>query len=109
VIGEFDLDGAVVKQFGGAVAGDLVYFVEPVPGEADRRPAVFDIEPGLQRAEGDFAASLVGDRDRRRFAEVEINRDPRCRPPRCASGRSVVVRRGAHAGSPRSVGSRTRL
>jgi hypothetical protein len=29
VIGEFDLDGTVVEQFGGIVAGDLVHLVEP--------------------------------------------------------------------------------
>jgi hypothetical protein len=62
VIGEFDLDGAVIEQFSGAVAGDLVHFVEALPGEADRRPAVFDVEAGLESAEGDFAATVVGDR-----------------------------------------------
>jgi hypothetical protein len=50
----------------------LIHFVETFPGEADRRPAVFDIEPGLQRSQGDFAPSVVGDRDRRWSAEVEI-------------------------------------
>jgi hypothetical protein len=36
VIDEFDLDGAVIEQFVGAVAGDFVHFVEALPGEADQ-------------------------------------------------------------------------
>ena len=47
----FDLDGAVVEHLSGAVAGDLAHFVEALPGEADRRPAVFDVEAGLESAE----------------------------------------------------------
>ena len=35
VIGEFNLNGAVVKQFGGTFAGDLVAFVAAVPGKVD--------------------------------------------------------------------------
>jgi hypothetical protein len=46
-IGEFDLDGAVVEQFGGAVAGDFVHFVEALPGESDLMAAIFDVEAGL--------------------------------------------------------------
>jgi hypothetical protein len=72
VIGELDLDRAVVEQFGRAGAGDFVHFVEAFPFEADRRPAIFDIEAGLQSAEGDFAAAaaVVVDRDRRRSARA---------------------------------------
>jgi hypothetical protein len=45
-MGEFNLDGVVVEQFGGAVAGDFVHFVEAFPGESDRRPAMCDVEAG---------------------------------------------------------------
>ena len=34
--------------------------------------AVFDVEAGLKRAEGDFAAAMVGDRERRGPTEVEM-------------------------------------
>ena len=44
MIGEFDFDGAVVEQLGGAVAGDSVHFVEALPGETNRRAALFDVE-----------------------------------------------------------------
>jgi hypothetical protein len=56
VVGELDLDGAVVEKFRRALAMNFVHFVETFPGEADRAAAVFDIEAGLQGAEGDFAA-----------------------------------------------------
>jgi hypothetical protein len=65
VIDEFDLDGAVVEQFGGTVAGDLIHLVEALPGEADRQPAVFDVKAGLENVEGDLAATVVGDREGR--------------------------------------------
>jgi hypothetical protein len=35
-------------------------------------PAVFDVEAGLESAAGDFAATVVGDRDHRRPTEVEM-------------------------------------
>lgn len=79
MIGEFDLDRAVVKQFGGTVAGDLVHFVEALPGEADRQPAAFDVEAGLESAESDRAATVVGDRDGR-SPRGRRDRDPKCRP-----------------------------
>jgi hypothetical protein len=49
VIGEFDLDGAVIEQCSGAVAGDLVHFVEAsqVKTTDDR---LFDVEAGLESA-----------------------------------------------------------
>ena len=45
VVGEFDLDRAVVEEFGGSFASDLVAFVASGPAEADRVAGVFDIEP----------------------------------------------------------------
>ena len=35
-VGELDFYGAVVEQFGGAVAKDLISLVRAVPVEADR-------------------------------------------------------------------------
>jgi hypothetical protein len=58
----------------------LISLVRTVPGEADRKAAIFDVEAGLQRAEGDFAVALAGDRERRRAAEIEIVAIMRCRP-----------------------------
>jgi hypothetical protein len=59
VIGEFDLDRVVVEQFGGAIAGDFVHFVEAFPSESYRRPTIFDIEAGLERAEGGRDVGVV--------------------------------------------------
>src|SRR5271157_5552859 len=75
-VGEFDLDRAVVVEFGRAVAGNLVRFVRSFPGEPDRIVAVFDVETRMERAEGYFAPTVVADRHRRRPAEVEIGAIP---------------------------------
>jgi hypothetical protein len=51
--GEFDLGGAVVEEFSGAIARDFVHFIAALPVEPDRGAGVPDIETGLERAEGD--------------------------------------------------------
>ena len=71
MVGEFDLDRAVVEKFGGSFALDLVAFLASGPTKADRIAGVFDLEAGLQGAEGDFAA-LSGNRQRRWPTEVEM-------------------------------------
>ena len=84
---ELDLDRAVVEEFGGSFALDLVTFVAPGPTEADRVAGVFDFEAGFQCAKGDFAV-LRGDRQRRRAAQIsaEIN-NLEYWPRSCARGR----------------------
>jgi hypothetical protein len=68
----------------------------------------------LERAEGDFAAAMVGDRDRRGPAEVEMIAIMRCRPQRSASGRRVCssparsCRHRQQFGQPRQVVGRSR-
>ena len=55
VVGEFDLYGTVVEEFGGTVSGDLIHFVEALPSEVDRGAAIVDVQARLERAESDFA------------------------------------------------------
>ena len=50
MVGEFDLDCAVVEKFGGSFALDLVVFLASGPTKADRIAGVFDLEAGLQGA-----------------------------------------------------------
>jgi hypothetical protein len=59
VVGELDLDCAVVEEFGGSFALDLVAFFASVPAKADRVAGIFDLEDGLESAERDFAARAV--------------------------------------------------
>jgi hypothetical protein len=59
VISELDFDRAVVEEFGGSFALDLVAFVASGPAEADRVAGVFDFEDGLQGAEGDSPPCAV--------------------------------------------------
>jgi hypothetical protein len=47
VVGELDLDCAVVEEFGGSFAFDLVAVVASGPTKADRVAGVFDFEAGL--------------------------------------------------------------
>jgi hypothetical protein len=109
VTGEFDLDGAVVEQFGGTVAGDFVHFVEALPSEADRQPAVVDVEAGLESADGDFAATVVGDRDGRWPTEVEMIAIPNVGLDDPLTADELAVRWRAHAGVASNLGNRARL
>jgi hypothetical protein len=70
---------------------------------------VFDVEAGLERAEGDFAAAMVGDRDRRGPAEVEISLIPDVGLDDPPAADELAVRRRAHAGVASSLGNRARL
>src|SRR5208283_859069 len=109
VIGEFDLDGAVVEQFGRAVAGDFVHFVEAFPVESDRRAAVFDVEAGLERAETDFVATEFGDRHCRGHAKIEVIAVPDVGLGDPPTDDELAVGRRAHAACARSLGNRARL
>ena len=108
VVGEFDLDRAVVEEFGGSFASDLVAFVASGPAEADRVAGVFDIETSLHGSKGDFAA-LRGDGQRRRTAEVEVIAIPKVGLDDPPAADQAAVGRGLHAGASRSFGSRARL
>ena len=72
-------------------------------------PAVFDVEAGLQRAEGDFAASVRSNEDRRRTAEVEILAIPDVGLDDPPAADELAVHRRSHAGAAMSFGSRVRL
>jgi hypothetical protein len=47
---ELDSEGAVVEQFGGSFAIDLVAFLAAGPVKANRVAGIFDFEAGLQGA-----------------------------------------------------------
>ena len=106
---EDDLDEAVIEKFGGSFSGDFVALVESGSREGDGGPAVFDVERRLHGAEGDFAMVASPDRDRRRTAEVEIIAIPDVGFDDPPAADQLVVRRRAHCGTARSLGSRTRL
>jgi hypothetical protein len=107
-VGELDLDRAVFEEFGRSFAVDLVAFLASGPVEADRIARVFDLEAGLQGAEGDFAA-LRGDRQGRWAAEVEVSAVPEVGFDDPPAADQAAVRRGPHAKASRSFGSRARL
>ena len=109
MIGEDDLDGAVIEQFCMTLAGDFVHFVESGPCEEDRRGAVAEVERRLHRAEGDFATVASADGDRRGAAEVEIGAIPKIGLDDAPTADQLAVPRHAHAGTATSFGSRTRL
>jgi hypothetical protein len=69
------LDCAVLEEFGGSFAFDLVSVVASDLTEADRVTGIFDFEAGLQSAEGDFAAS-GDDRERSRTAQIKVSAIP---------------------------------
>jgi hypothetical protein len=71
VVGEFDLDCAVLEEFGGSFAS----LIASEPTKVDRVAGEFDLEASLQSAEGDFSA-LRGDRQRRRAAQIEVSAIP---------------------------------
>src|SRR6516225_7636411 len=53
-----DFEGAIVLQFGRAIARDLVAFVEAVPSEKDDSSAIFDFGGGRDGTEGKFCPNL---------------------------------------------------
>jgi hypothetical protein len=59
VVGELNLDRPVVEEFGGSFALDLIAFFTSVPAKADRVAGVFDLEDGLESAEGDSRPCAV--------------------------------------------------
>src|SRR5271168_2324141 len=99
---------AVVEKFGGSFTIDLVAFLAAGPVEADRVAGVFDVEAGLQGAEGDFAA-LRGDRQPRRAAEIEVSAAPEVGLDDPPATDQSAVRRGFHAEASSRFGNRARL
>jgi hypothetical protein len=108
VVGELDLDCAVVEEFGGSFALDLVAFFASVPAKADRVAGLFDLEDGLESAESDFAAPR-GDRQGRRTAEIEVSAIPEIGFDDPPAADQAAVGRGLHVEPSRSFGSRARL
>jgi hypothetical protein len=108
MVGEFNLDCAVVEQFGGSFALDLIAFLASGPVETDRVAGVFDFEAGLQGAEGDFAA-LRGDRQRRRAAQIEMSSILEIGLDDPPAADQSAVGRGFQAEASKSFGSRARL
>ncbi len=51
---DLDLESAVLKKVGRAVAGHLVHLVEPGPRKEGDHLTVGDVETGLEGAEGDL-------------------------------------------------------
>jgi hypothetical protein len=72
-------------------------------------PAIFDVEGGLERTEGDFAAAMFGVRDRRRSSEVEILAIPDVGFDDPPAADELAVRGRAHVAPAKSFGSRARL
>jgi len=107
VVGELDLDRAVVEEFGGPFAIDLVAFVASDPMKADRVACVFDFVTGLRGAKGDFA-SLCSDRQPRRPAEIEVSPVPEVDLDDPPTADQSAVRRGLLAQASGSFGSRAR-
>jgi hypothetical protein len=56
---QLDFEGAIVLQFGRAIARDLVAFVEAAPSEKNDSSAVFDFGGGLDGTEGKFCSTVT--------------------------------------------------
>ncbi|MBZ9673175.1 hypothetical protein [Mesorhizobium sp. ES1-3] len=72
VVGECDLDRAVVKQFSRAIATDLVHLVEARPCEEYHIGAIAEIEASLQSAKGDLAVVARFNGDSGAIDKVEM-------------------------------------
>ena len=110
MVGEGDLDGAVVVEFGGAGTSDFVAFVEAGPGEEDHRAAVFELEAGLHGAVGDLAMAVGADGHGGGDDQVEVVTIPQVGLDEPAAADEPAVHRRRHGRAPaNSLGSRTRL
>ena len=108
MVGELDLEGAVVEKFGGSFSLDLIAFLASGPVETERVAGVFDFEGALQGAEGDLAA-LRSDYQRRRAAQIEMSSIPEIGLDDPPAADQSAVGRGFQAEASRSFGSRARL
>ena len=55
---DIDFKGAVVVEFGRAVAADRVHFVESLPGQGDDPAGIFAIEGARDAAKGEFPMAI---------------------------------------------------
>ena len=110
VVGELDLEGAVVLEFGGAGAAHLVHLVEALPGEEHQGPAVFEVEARLHGAERDLAMAVGLDDHHGGLDQVQVVAVPGVGLDDPPAADQLAAHRCAHGGaSASSLGSRTRL
>ena len=104
---ELDLQRAVIEQFGGSGAADLVHFVEPGPGEEDRGAAVLEIEAGLHGSEGDLAMAVGSNDHHGEVDEIEVVAIPQIGLDDPSFADQRMGGHVDHAGASRSFGRRT--
>jgi hypothetical protein len=112
VVGERDLERAVVLQLGRSRAADLVHLLEPRPGEEDRQPGVLELEAALHGPEGDLASAVAPDGHHGGFDQVEVGTIPQIGLDDPPPANQLAVHRDAHGEASlvaSSFGSRTRL
>ena len=56
---QLDFKGAIVLQFGRAIARDLIAFVEATPSEKNDSSAVFDFGGGFDGTDGKFCPAVT--------------------------------------------------
>jgi len=105
---QLDFEGAIVLQFGRAIARDLVAFVEAVPSEKDDSSAIFDFGGGRDGTEGKFCPTVTTHSKIGWAREIEIIATPQIgfdNPPLADEFAGGRARHGANA---ISLGARTR-
>src|SRR5260221_10549472 len=86
-----NLDGAVLLEFGRAVARDLIAFVEAAPAEEHDGAAVFEFGGCLGGTEGELGPSVFCGSRRRLGRQDQDRRDLTDRPRQSASGLSAGI------------------
>ena len=110
VVGELDLEGAVVLTLGGAGAAHLVHLVKALPGEEYQGATVLEVEACLHGTEGDLAESVGLDAQHGEFDQVQVVAVPDVGLDDPLAADQLAVHGCAHGGvSASSLGSRTGL
>ena len=109
VEGQLDLDRAVVRQLGGAVAGDRVAFVEAAPAEENDGLRVLQCAAGGDAAEGKLGPPVAADLEVGRLDPIEVIAVPQIgRDDAPAADQFAVLPGRSYAGAS-SLGGRTKL
>lgn len=106
---ELDLQRAVVEEFGGPRAPDMVHFVETLPFEGDVEASIGELEARLERTEGDLAAAVGCDDQRGGLDQVEMVALPDVGLDDPPPADQPTAHWGGHGDAPKSFGNRTRL
>jgi len=106
---QLDFKGAIVLQFGRAIARDLIAFVEAAPSEKNDSSAVLDFGGGFDGTEGKFCPTVTTHPEIGWPRKIEIVAIPQIGFDNPPLAKEFAGGRAHHGADAISLGARTRL